>query len=59
MLTDFAKPISSKATRIDLERQNARLKKELREMESYANRLKKQLSAKIKELKIMENNYAR
>tara|TARA_Y100001973_G_C4925434_1_gene198380 strand:+ start:63 stop:242 length:180 start_codon:yes stop_codon:yes gene_type:complete len=59
MLTDFAKPISSKATRIDLERQNARLKKELRQMESYANRLKKQLSAKIKELKIMENNYAR
>ena len=59
MLTDFAKPITSKATRIDLERQNARLKKELREMESYANRLKKQLSAKIKELKIMENNYAR
>jgi len=59
MLTDFAKPITSKATRIDLERQNARLKKELRQMESYANRLKKQLSAKIKELKIMENNYAR
>ena len=59
MLTDFAKPISSKATRIDLERQNARLKKELRQMESYANRLKKQLSAKIKELKLMENNYAR
>ena len=58
MLTDFAKPITSKATRIDLERQNARLKKELREMEIYANRLKKQLSAKIKELKIMENNYA-
>jgi hypothetical protein len=59
MLTDFAKPIQSKATRIDLERQNARLKKELRQMESYANRLKKQLSAKIKELKLMENNYAR
>ena len=59
MLTDFAKPITSKATRIDLERQNARLKKELRQMESYANRLKKQLSAKIKELKLMENNYAR
>ena len=58
MLTDFAKPITSKATRIDLERQNARLKKELRIMESYANRLRKQLSAKIKELKIMENNYA-
>lgn len=57
MLTDFAKPITSKATRIDLERQNARLKKELREMESYANRLKKQLSAKIKELKLIENNY--
>ena len=59
MLTDFAKPITSKATRIDLERQNARLKKELRQMESYANRLKKQLSAKIKELKFMENNYAK
>ena len=59
MLTDFAKPISSKATRIDLERQNERLKKELRIMESYANRLKKQLHAKIKELKLMENNYAR
>lgn len=57
MLTDFAKPITSKATRIDLERQNARLKKELREMESYANRLKKQLCAKIKELKLIENNY--
>ena len=59
MLTDFAKPITSKATRIDLERQHARHKKELRQMERYANRLKKQLSAKIKELKIMENNYAR
>ena len=59
MLTDFAKPITSKATRIDLERQNARLKKGLRIMESYANRLRKQLSAKIKELKLMENNYAR
>ena len=57
MLTDFAKPITSKATRIDLERQNARLKKELRQMEIYANRLKKQLHAKIKELRLIENNY--
>ena len=58
MLTDFKKPIKSKATRIDLERQNARLKSELRTMESYANRLRKQLSAKIKQLKFLENDYA-
>tara|TARA_R100001530_G_scaffold126181_1_gene94954 strand:+ start:315 stop:494 length:180 start_codon:yes stop_codon:yes gene_type:complete len=59
MLTDFAKPITSKATRIDLEKQNARLKSELRTMESYANRLRKQLSAKIKQLKFLENDYSR
>jgi len=59
MLTDFKKPIKSKATRIDLERQNARLKSELRTMESYANRLRKQLSAKIKQLKFLENDYSR
>ena len=47
MLTDFKKPIKSKATRIDLEKQNARLKSELRKMESYANRLRKQLCAKV------------
>jgi len=59
MVVDFKKPIKSKATRIDLEKQNARLKSELRTMESYANRLRKQLSAKIKQLKFMENDYAR
>jgi len=56
MVVDFKKPIKSKATRIDLEKQNARLKSELRTMESYANRLRKQLSAKIKQLKFMEND---
>jgi len=59
MVVDFKKPIKSKATRIDLEKQNARLKSELRTMESYANRLRKQLCAKIKQLKFMENDYAR
>ena len=59
MLTDFAKPIKSKATRIDLEKQNERLKKEVKKWEAYAHRLRKQLQEKRKQLKILENDYAR
>ena len=58
MVVDFAKPIKSKATRIDLEKQNERLKKEVKKWEAYAHRLRKQLQEKRKQLKLLENDYA-
>jgi len=45
MITDFAKPIKSKASRIDLEKENRRLEKELRKYKIYSDRLLKQLRA--------------
>ena len=45
MITDFAKPIKSKASRIDLEKENRRLEKELEQMKVYSKRLLKQFKA--------------
>ena len=45
MITDFAKPIKSKASRIDLEKENRRLEKELELMKIYSERLLKQFKA--------------
>jgi hypothetical protein len=45
MITDFAKPIKSKASRIDLEKENRRLEKELEQMKVYSERLLKQFKA--------------
>lgn len=42
MITDFAKPIKSKASRIDLEKENRRLEKELELMKVYSKRLLRQ-----------------
>ena len=54
MITDFAKPIKSKASRIDLEKENRRLKKELELMKVYSERLLKQFKALRQKIAIQD-----
>ena len=54
MITDFAKPIKSKASRIDLEKENKRLEKELQQMKIYSKRLLKQFKALRQKLAVQD-----
>ena len=54
MITDFAKPIKSKASRIDLEKENRRLEKELELMKIYSKRLLKQFKALRQKLALQD-----
>ena len=54
MITDFAKPIKSKASRIELEKENRRLEKELELMKIYSKRLLKQFKALRQKLAVQD-----